>query len=98
FEVVSTVALIIGLVVVNVVQPGAGMHVDPNTLDTSKIAAYAAAGEKQSMFEFIERVSHVMFNIINVIMKVAPIGAFGAMAFTIGAYGVGSLVQLGQLM
>lgn len=143
FEVVSTVALIIGLVVVNVVQPGAGMHVDPNTLDTSKIAAYAAAGEKQStvdflmnvipgtvvgafangdilqvlffsvlfgyalhrlgsygkpVFEFIERVSHVMFNIINVIMKVAPIGAFGAMAFTIGAYGVGSLVQLGQLM
>ena len=139
FEVVSTVALIIGLVVVNVVQPGAGMHVDPNTLDTSKIAAYAAAGEKQStvdflmnvipgtvvgafangdilqvlffsvlfgyalhrlgsygkpVFEFIERVSHVMFNIINVIMKVAPIGAFGAMAFTIGAYGVGSLVQL----
>ena len=130
FEVVSTVALIIGLVVVNVVQPGAGMHVDPNTLDTSKIAAYAAAGEKQStvdflmnvipgtvvgafangdilqvlffsvlfgyalhrlgsygkpVFEFIERVSHVMFNIINVIMKVAPIGAFGAMAFTIGA-------------
>ena len=120
FEVVSTVALIIGLVVVNVVQPGAGMHVDPNTLDTSKIAAYAAAGEKQStvdflmnvipgtvvgafangdilqvlffsvlfgyalhrlgsygkpVFEFIERVSHVMFNIINVIMKVAPIGA-----------------------
>ncbi|MDF5866498.1 C4-dicarboxylate transporter DctC [Pseudomonas aeruginosa] len=143
FEVVSTVALIIGLVVVNVVQPGAGMHVDPNTLDTSKIAAYAAAGEKQStvdflmnvipgtvvgafangdilqvlffsvlfgyalhrlgsygkpVFEFIERVSHVMFNIINVIMKVALIGAFGAMAFTIGAYGVGSLVQLGQLM
>ncbi|MGV8502128.1 cation:dicarboxylate symporter family transporter, partial [Pseudomonas aeruginosa] len=47
------------------------------------------------VFEFIERVSHVMFNIINVIMKVAPIGAFGAMAFTIGAYGVGSLVQLG---
>ena len=46
FEVVSTVALIIGLVVVNVVQPGAGMHVDPNTLDTSKIAAYAAAGEQ----------------------------------------------------
>ncbi len=143
FEVVSTVALIIGLVVVNVVQPGAGMHVDPATLDTKGIAAYAAAGEKQStidfvmniipatvvgafangdilqvlffsvlfgyalhrlgdygrpVFEFIERISQVMFNIINVIMKVAPIGALGAMAFTIGQYGVGSLVQLGQLM
>ncbi|MEL7941750.1 dicarboxylate/amino acid:cation symporter [Pseudomonas delhiensis] len=143
FEIVSTVALIIGLVVVNVVQPGAGMHVDPASLDTSKIAAYAAAGAKQStvdflmniipstvvgafangdilqvlffsvlfgyalhrlgsygqpIFQFIERFTQVMFNIINVIMKVAPIGAFGAMAFTIGAYGVGSLVQLGQLM
>ncbi|QZX84672.1 dicarboxylate/amino acid:cation symporter [Metapseudomonas otitidis] len=143
FEVVSTLALIIGLLVVNVAQPGAGMHVDPTTLDTKGIAAYAAAGEKQStidflmnvipgtvvgafangdilqvlffsvlfgyalhrlgdygrpVFEFIERISQVMFNIINVIMKVAPIGAFGAMAFTIGAYGVGSLVQLGQLM
>lgn len=143
FEVVSTLALIIGLVVVNLAQPGAGMHVDPNSLDTSKIAAYAAAGEKQStidfllniipgtvvgafangdilqvlffsvlfgyalhrmgdygqpIFQFIERFTQVMFNIINVIMKVAPLGAFGAMAFTIGAYGVGSLVQLGQLM
>ena len=143
FEIVSTIALIIGLVVVNVVQPGAGMHVDPASLDTSKIAAYAAAGAKQStvdflmniipntvvgafangdilqvlffsvlfgyalhrlgsygqpIFQFIERFTQVMFNIINVIMKVAPIGAFGAMAFTIGAYGVGSLVQLGQLM
>ncbi|WP_437881324.1 dicarboxylate/amino acid:cation symporter [Pseudomonas sp. LRF_L74] len=143
FEVVSTVALLIGLVVVNVFQPGHGMHVDPASLDTSGIAAYAAAGEKQStieflmnvipgtvvgafasgdilqvlffsvlfgyalhrlgdygrpVFDFIERISHVMFNIINVIMKVAPIGAFGAMAFTIGKYGVGTLVQLGQLM
>ncbi len=143
FEIVSTVALVIGLVVVNVVQPGAGMHVDPATLDTSKIAAYAAAGEKQStidfllnvipgtvvgafasgdilqvlffsvifafalqrmgdygkpVLEFIDRIAHVMFGIINMIMKVAPIGAFGAMAFTIGQYGVGSLVQLGQLM
>ncbi|WP_141766157.1 cation:dicarboxylate symporter family transporter, partial [Pseudomonas sp. HMSC75E02] len=52
----------------------------------------------QPIFQFIERFTQVMFNIINVIMKVAPIGAFGAMAFTIGAYGVGSLVQLGQLM
>lgn len=143
FEIVSTVALIIGLIVVNVVQPGVGMHVDPNTLDTSKIAAYAQAGQQQStvgfllnvipstvvgafangdilqvlffsvifafalqrmgdfgrpLLEFIDRVAHVMFGIINMIMKVAPLGAFGAMAFTIGQYGVGSLVQLGQLM
>ncbi len=143
FEIVSTVALIIGLIVVNVVQPGAGMHIDPSTLDASKIAAYAQAGEAQStigfllnvipstvvgafangdilqvlffsvlfafalqrmgdfgkpVLEFIDRIAHVMFGIINMIMKLAPIGAFGAMAFTIGQYGVGSLVQLGQLM
>ncbi|UCJ16173.1 dicarboxylate/amino acid:cation symporter [Pseudomonas sp. MM211] len=143
FEIVSTIALIIGLVVVNVVQPGVGMHIDPSTLDTSKIAAYAQAGEAQStiafllnvipstvvgafangdilqvlffsvifafalqrmgefgrpVLEFIDRIAHVMFGIINMIMKLAPIGAFGAMAFTIGQYGVGSLVQLGQLM
>lgn len=148
FEIVSTVALIIGLVVVNVVQPGAGMHADVATLtaEMNKNAAltgFIASGEKQStidffmnvipstvvgafangdilqvlffsvlfgyslhrmgdygqpVFQFIDRITHVMFNIINVIMKVAPIGAFGAMAFTIGAYGLGSLVQLGQLM
>ncbi|MDH4562442.1 MULTISPECIES: dicarboxylate/amino acid:cation symporter [unclassified Pseudomonas] len=143
FEIVSTVALLIGLVVVNIVQPGVGMHVDPSTLDTKGIAAFAAAGEQQStiafllnvipstivgafasgdilqvlffsvifafalqrmgdhgkpVLEFIDRIAQVMFGIINMIMKVAPIGAFGAMAFTIGQYGVGSLVQLGQLM
>ncbi|KIP99652.1 MULTISPECIES: dicarboxylate/amino acid:cation symporter [Pseudomonas] len=143
FEIVSTIALIIGLVVVNVVQPGVGMHIDPATLDASKIAAYAQAGEAQTtigfllnvipatvvgafangdilqvlffsvifafalqrmgefgrpVLEFIDRIAHVMFGIINMIMKLAPIGAFGAMAFTIGQYGVGSLVQLGQLM
>ena len=143
FEIFSTIALLIGLIVVNVVQPGAGMNVDVSTLDTKGIAAYAAAAEKQStidfllniipstvvnafatgeilqvlffavlfgyalhrlgetgqlVFNFIDRISHVFFNIINVIMKLAPIGAFGAMAFTIGKYGVGALVQLGYLM
>ena len=143
FEIVSTLALVIGLVVVNIAQPGAGMHVDPASLDTKGIAAFAAAGEQQStvafllnvipstivgafasgdilqvlffsvifafalqrmgdygkpVLEFIDRIAQVMFGIINMIMKVAPIGAFGAMAFTIGQYGVGSLVQLGQLM
>ena len=143
FEVVSTIALIIGLVVVNVVQPGAGMHVDVSTLNASSVAAYAAAGAQQTtvgfllnvipntvvgafangdilqvlmfsvlfgfalhrlgsfgkpMLDMIDRFAHVMFNIINMIMKLAPVGAFGAMAFTIGQYGVGSLVQLGYLM
>lgn len=143
FEIVSTVALIIGLVVVNVVQPGAGMHVDVSTLNASSVAAYAAAGAQQTTIGFllniipntvvgafangdilqvlmfsvlfgfalhrlgsygkpvldmIDRFAHVMFNIINMIMKLAPVGAFGAMAFTIGQYGVGSLVQLGYLM
>lgn len=143
FEIVSTIALIVGLVVVNYAEPGVGMHVDPASLDKSSIAAYAAAGEKQNtvqflmniipstvvgafangeilqvlmfsiffgyalhrlgdrgrpVFDFIDNISHIFFNIINVIMKVAPIGAFGAMAFTIGKYGVGTLVQLGQLM
>ncbi|POD74054.1 C4-dicarboxylate transporter DctA [Pseudomonas syringae group genomosp. 3] len=143
FEIVSTIALLIGLIVVNVVQPGAGMNIDVSTLDASKIAAYVTAGQDQSIvgfilnvipntivgafangdilqvlmfsvifgfalhrlgsygkpvLDFIDRFAHVMFNIINMIMKLAPIGAFGAMAFTIGAYGVSSLVQLGQLM
>lgn len=143
FEIVSTIALVIGLIVVNLAQPGVGMHIDPNTLDASSIAAYASAGAQQStigfllnvipatvvgafangdilqvlffsvifafalqrmgdygrpVLEFIERIAQVMFGIINMIMKLAPVGAFGAMAFTIGQYGVGSLVQLGQLM
>ncbi len=143
FEVVSTLALIIGLVVVNVLQPGSGMHVDPSTLDTKGIAAYTAPGKMQStvefllnviptsvvdafakgeilqvllfsvlfgfalhkfggrgtqVFDFIEKLSHVLFDIVGIIMKVAPIGAFGAMAFTIGKYGVDSLFSLGKLM
>ncbi|WP_144170985.1 dicarboxylate/amino acid:cation symporter [Pseudomonas sp. Kh13] len=143
FEIVSTIALIIGLVVVNVVKPGAGMHIDVSTLNASSVASYAAAGAQQTtvgfllnvipntvvgafangdilqvlmfsvlfgfalhrlgsygkpVLEMIDRFAHVMFNIINMIMKLAPVGAFGAMAFTIGQYGVGSLVQLGYLM
>ena len=143
FEIVSTIALIIGLVVVNVVKPGAGMHIDVSTLNASSVAAYAAAGAQQTtvgfllniipstvvgafangdilqvlmfsvifgfalhrlgsygkpLLDMIDRFAHVMFNIINMIMKLAPVGAFGAMAFTIGQYGVGSLVQLGYLM
>lgn len=143
FEIVSTIALIIGLVVVNVVQPGAGMNVDPATLDAKAVAVYAEQasqqgiipflldiipgsvigafasgnilqvllfavlfgfalhrlGEKgQLIFNVIESFSNVIFGIINMIMRLAPLGAFGAMAFTIGKYGVGTLVQLGQLI
>jgi len=129
FEIVSSLALVIGLVVVNLVHPGSGMNVDPAALDTKGIAAYTGPGKMQSTTEFllaiipstvvdafakgemlqvlliatlfgdlIEKGSHVLFVIIGYIMKLAPIGAFGAMAFTIGKYGLGSLVQLGQLM
>ncbi|QUG73824.1 C4-dicarboxylate transporter DctA [Erwinia sp. E602] len=143
FEVVSTIALIIGLVVVNLLQPGAGMNVDPSTLDAKAVAVYAQQAEQQGIvaflldvipgsvigafasgnilqvllfavlfgfalhrlgdkgtlvFNFIDSFAKVIFGIINMIMRLAPIGAFGAMAFTIGKYGVGSLVQLGQLI
>ncbi|MDA5157101.1 C4-dicarboxylate transporter DctA, partial [Klebsiella pneumoniae] len=140
---VSTIALIIGLIIVNVVQPGAGMNVDPSTLDAKAVAVYAEQAKDQGVvaflldvipgsvigafasgnilqvllfavlfgfalhrlgskgqliFNVIESFSQVIFGIINMIMRLAPIGAFGAMAFTIGKYGVGTLVQLGQLI
>jgi aerobic C4-dicarboxylate transport protein len=143
FEAVSSLALIVGLVMINALQPGAGMNVDPASLDTKSIAAYAAPGKMQSttdfllnvipntvvdafakgeilqvllfsilfgfalhafgakgkpVFEFIDKLSHVLFGIVGIIMRVAPIGAFGAMAFTIGKYGVGSLLSLAKLM
>jgi aerobic C4-dicarboxylate transport protein len=143
FEIVSSIALIVGLTIVNVVQPGAGMNIDPASLDTKGIAAYAKPGQMQSttdfllniipgtvvdafakgeilqvlliavlfgfslhqfggrgtlVFDVVEKTSHVLFSIVGVIMKVAPIGAFGAMAFTIGKYGLGSLLSLGKLM
>ncbi len=140
---VSTIALIIGLCVVNLLQPGAGMNVDPAALDASAISAYAEQAKSQGIIAFlldiipgsvigafasgnilqvllfavlfgfslhhigekgqvifgvIDSFSKVIFGIINMIMRLAPVGAFGAMAFTIGKYGVGSLVQLGQLI
>ncbi|AIY42506.1 Aerobic C4-dicarboxylate transporter for fumarate, L-malate, D-malate, succunate [Collimonas arenae] len=143
FEIMSTAALILGLVVVNVWHPGTGMHIDLSTLDTKSIAAYTGPGKMEStvdfffhiipssmvdafakneilqvlliailfgfslhkfggrgtlVFDFVEKFSHVLFGMVGLIMKVAPIGAFGAMAFTIGKYGVGSLLSLGQLM
>ncbi|HXJ53637.1 MAG TPA: dicarboxylate/amino acid:cation symporter [Burkholderiales bacterium] len=143
FEAVSTLALIVGLFMINVLQPGAGMNVDPASLDTRSVAQYAAPGKMQSttdfllnvipntvvdafakgeilqvllfsvlfgfalhafgakgkpVFEFIDKVSHILFGIVGIIMRVAPIGAFGAMAFTIGKYGVGTLLSLAKLM
>ena len=143
FEVVSSLALVLGLVIVNFVQPGTGMNIDPASLDTKGIAAFTAPGKMQTttdfllaiipstvvdafakgeilqvlmfsvlfgfslhqfggrgtpVFDFIEKISHVLFSIVGVIMKLAPIGAFGAMAFTIGKYGLGSLLSLGKLM
>lgn len=143
FEVVTTLALVIGLVVVNVLQPGAGLNVDPHTLDAKSIAKYAAEAKSMNTVDFfmhiipdtvvgafssgeilqvltfsvllglaltrmghhgktvvgfLDEFSHALFGIINLLMKLAPIGAFGAMAFTIGKYGIGSLKQLGFLM
>ncbi|OCA54796.1 dicarboxylate/amino acid:cation symporter [Photorhabdus namnaonensis] len=143
FEIVSTIALIIGLIVVNVVQPGAGMNIDPSTLDVKAVSLYAEKAAEQGIiaflldvipasvigafasgnilqvllfavlfgfalhrlgekgkpiFNIIDGFSHVIFGIINMIMRLAPLGAFGAMAFTIGKYGIGTLVQLGQLI
>ena len=131
------------MIIVNVVQPGAGMNVDPSTLDAKAVAVYAEQAKDQGVvaflldvipgsvigafasgnilqvllfavlfgfalhrlgskgqliFNVIESFSQVIFGIINMIMRLAPIGAFGAMAFTIGKYGVGTLVQLGQLI
>jgi aerobic C4-dicarboxylate transport protein len=143
FEVVTTLALIVGLVVVNALQPGAGMNVDPKTIDTRSIQVYTTKAGQESTVDFlmhvipntvvgafaegeilqvlffailfafalsmlgergkpllslIDTVSHALFNIVGIIMKVAPLGAFGAMAFTIGKYGVGTLASLGKLM
>ena len=143
FEAVSTIALVIGLVVVNVLQPGVGMNVDAASLDTKALASYTGAAKSQSTVDFllnvipytivdafargeilqvllfsmlfgfalasigeptrpvvtfIEKLSHALFVVVGFIMKLAPIGAFGAMAFTIGKYGIGSLKQLAALM
>ncbi|NOU13278.1 MAG: dicarboxylate/amino acid:cation symporter [Methylococcaceae bacterium] len=143
FEVVSTLALIIGLLVVHVIQPGAGMNIDASTLDTKGLATFTEGAKSHSAVDFllniipttvvdafakgdmlqvllfsllfgfslaamkdsgtevlvfINKLSLVLFGIVETIMKLAPIGAFGAMAFTIGKYGLGSLMPLAKLM
>ena len=59
-------------------------------------ALHAFGGRGTLVFDFVEKISHVFFRIVGIIMKVAPIGAFGAMAFTIGKYGIGSMLSLGK--
>jgi len=143
FEVVSTVALAIGLVVVTVLQPGRGVGFDPAAADLSSVSAYTNASQHLSTIEFllnvipdtvvgafargevlqvllfavlfglallqlgarvrplvdlIQMASDALFHIVGMVMRLAPVGAFGAMAFTVGRYGLGSLVSLGKLM
>jgi aerobic C4-dicarboxylate transport protein len=123
FEVVTSLALIIGLAIANTLQPGAGMNVDPATIDTRSIQGFVAKSKEQSTLQFlmdiipntvvgeqalgtrgqallgvIDQASHALFGVVSIIMKVAPLGAFGAMAFTIGKYGVGTLTSLAHLM
>jgi aerobic C4-dicarboxylate transport protein len=143
FEIVSTFALLLGLIATHVLKPGVGFNIDPATLDTKSIAQYVSKAHGQSTVEFfmhiipdtifsafangdilqilmvsmffgsalavvgerariihdmVDQVSKVFFHIVHVITKVAPIGAFGAMAFTIGKYGLGSLIPLLKLI
>src|SRR4051794_20263565 len=143
FEVLTTFALVLGLIVGKIVRPGAGMNVDPAKLDTSAIANYTSSGHSLSttdfllniipkdvadafargdilqvllfsilfgvalaalkprgalVLRFVDELSHVLFRIVAIVMRLAPIGAFGAMAFTVGKYGIGSLLSLGKLM
>ncbi len=139
----STMALIVGLIVANVVQPGAGLDIDPATLDPSKVAGFTTKAHETSLVGFLmamipdtifsamvqdnilqvlfvsilfgvslamvgdrgqgitdllNQVSVVVFKLVSIVMKAAPFGAFGAMAFTIGAYGVGTLANLAMLV
>ncbi len=143
FEVVTTIALLTGLIVINILKPGVGMHVDAATLDTKPVEGFITESKEQSVVDFllhiipdnivnalstnsllqvllfsvllgfamskmgeksapllkgIKTFEAALFIIIKWIMKLAPLGALGAMAFTIGKYGLGSLASLGQLM
>lgn len=139
----STLALIIGLIVANVVQPGAGLNIDPASLDTSAVENYASTAEEQTLagfllgiipttlfsavtsgsilqvllvailsgvaiaatrphsdlvFDVLSSFGQVIFKLVHMLMKLAPIGAFGAIAFTIGEFGIGSLASLAALV
>jgi aerobic C4-dicarboxylate transport protein len=139
----STLALVVGLIVANTVQPGAGMNIDPATLDTGAVTGYVEKAKHSGLVDFVmsaipttlvsaltgdsllqvllvsilfgialsmvgepaapvrdlfERVGLVIFRLVAILMRAAPVGAFGAMAFTIGKYGVGSLANLAGLL
>ena len=139
----STLALVVGLVVANVLQPGAGMHINPAELDQKEVTSYVArshdltlvgfamdiipktllspfvgdnilqvlfvavlfgialalAGDSgRSVQNFLEALTAPVFKLVNILMRAAPIGAFGAMAFTIGKFGLGSLLNLAELV
>jgi aerobic C4-dicarboxylate transport protein len=142
FEVLTTIAMFIGLIVAHVFQPGHGLNIDPATLDSKAVARYADAphqevvafllniipntvvdafskgeilqvllfavlfglglsrmGERgKNVVLFLDEAGGALFGVIAIIMRFAPLGAFGAMAFTIGRYGIGALAQLGFLM
>jgi len=144
FEIVSTAALAVGLLVMKVVKPGSGLNIDPASLDAKSVANYAKAASEQSttdfilhiipktfvdaftangdllqvlliailfgfvlsrlgetgqtVYRFFEVCSKVLFGMIGLVMKVAPLGAFGAMAFTIGKYGIGTIVSMAKLV
>ena len=142
FEVLTTVAMLIGLIVGHIVQPGAGLNIDPATLDKAAVAKYTAAphvgvadfllgiipdtivgafakgdilpvlffavlfgigmariGERgKAVLHVLDETNNALFAVIGIIMRVAPIGAFGAMSFTVGKYGISALANLGELM
>jgi len=143
FEIVSTIALLIGLAAVNITKPGVGMNVDAATLDPTRVAQYITAGKSltatdfllgiiptsivdalarsdilqvllfsvvfglalnaigpkgKPVFDFVDALSRVLLRLVGLIMKTAPIGAFGAMAATVGSFGVGTLTQLLKLI
>lgn len=143
FEVMTTLALVVGLVAVNLLHPGTGMHVNPSTLDASAIAGYTKAAHDQTVVGFLSNIipktvfgafaegellqvlfvsiifafglqmlgergkpllhaidlgAQTFFNMVRMVMYLSPIGAFGAIAFTIGKYGVASLASYGQLL
>jgi len=142
FEVMSTLALVIGLAVVKVAQPGAGINANPATLDVKAIQQYTSSGKSMHTVDFLlniipdtiagafaqgevlqvlliailfgvaiakldggrtivralDQASHACFGVIGLIVKAAPVGAFGAMAFTIGRYGIRTLLPLGKML
>jgi aerobic C4-dicarboxylate transport protein len=145
FEVLTTFAMVIGLVVINVTQPGVGMHIDPATIDTSGVKKYISGGSEKvtdfsgflldliphtvfsafaegnllqvllvsiiiawallhmgaagkPILQAVEKAGQLFFRVVALLMHLAPIGAFGAMAFTIGKFGVGSLGNLAFFM